>query len=82
MGLLADGPHALKHDDHLLSRDNTQNGAAILTITAPFTFTITDYQLPAIAFTPATATTTTPTPTKSTTTTASARLLGTRFIHG
>jgi len=80
VGLLADGPHALKHDDHLLSRDNTQNGAAILTITAPFTFTITDYQLPAIAFTPATATTTTPT--KSTTTTASARLLGTRFIHG
>src|SRR6185295_17771084 len=33
-----------RHGDHLSYRRNTQNGAAILTITAPLTFSNTDYQ--------------------------------------
>src|SRR5215813_5738300 len=43
-GSISSPPYFLRHSSHLLSRHNTQNGAAILAITAPFTFTNMDYQ--------------------------------------
>ena len=70
-------PHPRAQQPSLVPPQHTKQGR-YLDDNSPVHFL--EYGLPAIALTAAPATTTTPAAAKSTT--ASARLLGTRFIHG